>query len=671
MPVKPLQLLHYPLRSLAIVAALVIGIGAVLEYANLSLTLEGAHGPLIQKIESTTDRTIRIDGNVRLAISFTPELLIERIHISNKSSFDNNDFITISEIEVQVSLLPLLTGHLHLGNISADHATINLKQKKDGSNNWTFGAPSSAQPISQKTDSPSNDGFITQLSLDVFQLTNVVINYSDEIREQVITKLIDQLLINIEDKSSPHAEISGRAEGYPYHLNFDSDSLLLLKDGKPWQLHGTGRIANSSTTIDVNAQLRDQDINAELELEAKNVDLGQFLETFGIITERSSSAESLHINASVRGDDFADLYEQAVIELQLRNGYWLLSGLSNIKQLTFSKATSTISWHKPVNLNIQGSIDDEAIVMAFSTNPPSHFFNDPDKLLIKLESTIAETDINIDGELDLPVDTNRLQLNISIKGQDLERLNTLLEVHLPPFNNYNLNGKLLMNERGFILRDIDAVIGESDMKASIVIDTKREKPLWTINLKSSKLRLKDLIIDDLVEDEVNNETEDTPDTKTSTPAAETTYRQAVHAIVSELGEIIRAPKTHVLLNAKIDKILLVEESLGNASFRFELADNHIAIKKMSIETSAGTIKTTTSLQISGDKIRGHHEQNTNKFDYGALARKIDPDSSLGGSMSSRIDIDFEGITSDFTHWLDSSSGHIDFAFWPTNTKPAG
>ena len=374
----------------------------------------------------------------------------------------------------------------------------------------------------------------------------------------------------------------------------------------------------------------------------------------------------------MNGDDFADLYEKAVIELQLRNGNWLLSELSKepVKELSFSKATSMISWHKPVNLNIQGSINNEAIVMTFSTNPPPHFFNEPDKLLIKLESSIADTDINLGGELDLPVDTNRLQLNISIKGKDLERLNTAIDAHLPPFNNYNLNGRLLMNERGFILRDIDAEIGESDIKGSIIIETKREKPLWTINLNSSQLTLKDFIIDDLQQHKVDDKMEDAPDKNGSTPEVEMTYRQVVHTIVSELDDVVRAPKTHILLNAKIDKIVLKEESLGNASFRFELADNYIALKKASIETPAGAINTSTSLHLSGHKIKGHHELNTRKFDYGLLASKINPDSELGGTMSSRIDIDFAGSSEDFTHWLDDSSGHIDFAFWPINTKPA-
>ena len=672
MPVKPLQLLHYPLRSLAILVALVTGIGLVLEYANLSLTLEEAHGPLIQKIESTTDRTIRIDGNVRLAISFTPELLIERIHISNKSSFDNNDFITISKIEVQVSLLPLLTGHLHLGNISADHTTINLKQNKDGSNNWSFDTPTRARSQQAESEPPSKDSFISQLSLDFFQLTNININYIDETRGQVINKKLDRLLVDITDKSHPIAEVSGSAQDYSYLLTFESDPLKLLKQGKPWHLRGTGQIANSNITLKLNAKSVKNEINAHLELEAKNIDLGQFLETFGIIEGRSSTAQSLYINARVRGDDFADLYEHATIELQLNNGYWLLSkpGKDVTKRLSFSKVSSTISWYKPVDLNIQGSLDEEVVAIAFSTNTLSTFFNQPDKLLINLESNIADTEININGALDLPVDTNRLQLDISIKGKDLERLNTPLDAHLPPFNNYDLKGKLQMNERGFILRDIDATIGESDLKGSIIIETQRDKPLWTVNLKSSQLRLKDFVIDDLEAQDDEDEKKRASGKDATTPEADKTYRQIVYAIVSELGEVVRAPKSHLLLNASMDKILLKTESLGNASFRFEFADNYIALKKASIDTDAGSIKTSISLHITSDTIKGHYELNTEKLDYGLLASKIDPALELGGMMSSRIDIDFAGSNEDFTHWLDDSSGHIDFALWPTNTKSA-
>ena len=86
--------------------------------------------------------------------------------------------LSASEASVGVSLPVLLTGRLHFTSIEAKHARINLVNKKDGSDNWTFDDTTQpSEPDDTKSaagDTSANN--IDRLSVSVFELTNVKSN---------------------------------------------------------------------------------------------------------------------------------------------------------------------------------------------------------------------------------------------------------------------------------------------------------------------------------------------------------------------------------------------------------------------------------------------------------------------------------------------------------------
>ena len=62
---------------------------------------------------------VAIDGEVRLAISFFPTLVGDRVRIANPPGFSDQPFLTAEEARVQVALLPLLSGELQFTEIAA------------------------------------------------------------------------------------------------------------------------------------------------------------------------------------------------------------------------------------------------------------------------------------------------------------------------------------------------------------------------------------------------------------------------------------------------------------------------------------------------------------------------------------------------------------------------
>ncbi len=364
--------MSFIIRSLIKVLILFAVLAAMLEFMDLSITLDGARHTLSKKLTSYTGREIHIDGDIQLSLSYSPQLLVKRIHIKNSGDFGDEDFITISEVHIEIQLLPLLHGQIQLNDISADQAKIHLHQKADGSNNWSLTKTAETHEITE-TPSPDSDDEsfnIERISLSKIELTNVDVLYRDDSRQQILNNSFDQLLIDISDDTKPLAEINGSIEGHPYAITFEAKSLEPHAAGEPWILQGTGHIADRQTNIHADIQYKEKEFILDLDFDVKNVDLGMLLDELEIITGQRASTSNISIKAKLHGKDLAELYEQAEISLKLGKGNWDLkpADTEQKKILVFTSASSFTSWKKPVELRIEGEIDDEPITIDLKSN---------------------------------------------------------------------------------------------------------------------------------------------------------------------------------------------------------------------------------------------------------------------------------------------------------------
>ena len=212
-----------------------------------------------------------------------------------------------------------------------------------------------------------------------------------------------------------------------------------------------------------------------------------------IVSGQNTRINNVVAKVKLRGSDIVELCRDADIELHLNKGYWKLppSGAAEQKELVFSRVSAFTRWNKPVDIHLDGHLAGEAIKLNFITNRLSDFFDDMDKLDINLVSSIVGTRLALKGKIDLPFDSNKFNLDLSVKSDNLEKLNPILDTELLPFKNFSLAGNLIGNEKGFIIKPAIASVGQSQLAASIDIDTRPVKPLWNINFSSQLLQLKD------------------------------------------------------------------------------------------------------------------------------------------------------------------------------------
>ncbi len=661
-----MQTLSSILKRLVFFIIALLAVIVILDYSNISFTSDAARHALLKQISTQTGHDVRIDGEVKITVSLLPEILVEKIHIRNPDGFAIEDFISVSSVYIKVPLLPLLSGQFHLQEIAAEQARINLIQKKDGINNWSPNHAGSAAEVSRNMQDREKQDKVNRWSLGIFSLTDIIILYKNESHEQTIRKHFEHLTLDITDQAHPHIEITGSIQGAPYDISFESDPFQALESGQSWTLQGKGKIAGSRISISADSQIINHAINSTIDINIEDPDLSLTLEKLGFIAGMQVTARKASIKAKLHGSNLAELYEKADISLQLLAGHWTLSrprgDSANTagKVLDFNKISSSISWNNAVEFHLDGTISGEAIIADFKTNRFLAFFDELHQLDIDINSTIADASINLTGTLDLPVNTKQFELDLSLKGKDLERLSPVFDIQFPAFNDYSLTGKLVANKKGFIIRSAKAVVGHSQMQGSVVIDTVSNKPLWSINFSSQQIQLNDFSLDGLTVPTAGNNTANTSKQATDKLAA----LKPVHRLI----EIMRTPETHLNINMKADRVLAGDEVVGKIRFQLHLRDNSLSLTNADIEIPAGRVTASMSFQLEGDRLNGDVELKTDRFDYGIAARMFNPESELAGVISIHTDLRISG--SDYIRLLDNATGKLDIAIWPKNTKPA-
>ena len=665
---RPLKILSRLTQSLIAFIMLLAITGVALELMKITIVLDGNRPVLIDQIRSLTGRDVRIDGEVRLTVSFSPRLLVQQLHLSDINGFanDHQDFLSISEVSIEVPLLPLLSGQLHLRDISADQAKVNLVQRADGNHSWIFNSTGMSQKPADKTTTATEKSSDLQLSIGTLQLTDVALTYSDASRDQVIKEQIDKLVIDLRDSENIIAEISGDIQSRPYNMTFESDTLDTVPSEQPWKIHGTGLIANRQTRIEASLRLEDKMVSSNIEISVDDVDIGQLLEVLEIIPGQEAATDNVNLKVKLQGSDLTELYQQAEISLQFGAGVWNLpaSETDGRKTLAFTGANAFASWKKPVEMQLNGILEGETLNIDFRTNRLSEFFDDVQQLDVNLKAKIADTDISLAGRLDLPIRTRQFNLDITLSGKDLERLNPIINSEFPPFNDFDLSGKLIANERGYVLQSAKAAIGDSELQGSIVIETVAKQALWTINMKSTQLQLDDFKFDGL--DFTQSGT--TPEPAVSAaPAISAKQKYALEPLM-RLEKVVQSPKMHLDLNVTADRILSGKDVIGKTRFQLHLRNNSISLKNAEIELPGGRISAAIAVRKEKNKATGNIKLDIDKLDYGITTRFFKADSTVDGTISTRIDLELGG--ENFAHLLDNASGLFDIVVWPKNTKPA-
>ena len=231
---------------------------------------------IAQMVKESTGRELQVRGDLKLAIGLRPTLAAEGITFQNAAWGSRPELAKIQRFEVQVEILPLIFGNLHVDRLILIEPDILIETDRSGKTNLTFKKPPKPKglPAEEKTE-----GF--QVSIRDLEIQKGRLRYRDGQSGRVISVQLDKLEAKADHWNSPiDLAVNGAYNQEPFQVNGKLGPLNgLLAPQQPWPIDlkakGAGAEVALKGTIQDTRNMRG--FKMQFSAQGKNLaDLGRF-----------------------------------------------------------------------------------------------------------------------------------------------------------------------------------------------------------------------------------------------------------------------------------------------------------------------------------------------------------------------------------------------------------
>ena len=143
------------LRTLLIAAGIVVAL-PIAGLAIFAATFDAnAYKPRIAAaVEQATGRQLALDGPIRLKLGLSPGVRVEDVAFANAPWGSRPEMARLRALEVEVAVLPLLSGRIEVNRVVLVAPDILLETNAEGAGNWEFAAAEAARPPAAPAPAP-------------------------------------------------------------------------------------------------------------------------------------------------------------------------------------------------------------------------------------------------------------------------------------------------------------------------------------------------------------------------------------------------------------------------------------------------------------------------------------------------------------------------------------
>lgn len=224
----------------ALVAVVVVVLGAAIGLVAvvvLTVDPDDYRADISKELERVTGRKVNLGGALELSPSLTPSIVAHDVTLSNAAWASEPNAATIGQLDVQVALVPLLDGDLHILSIRIDQASIHLETSKNGERSWVLGSTA------------EGSGGDAAFRLDGVTITDSTIVYLDGVTGTTRRMEIAEIDLQAADPMSPMT-IAARLklDSMPVEIDGTLDSFGSLRAGQDSQVDLTVKATNLDAT---------------------------------------------------------------------------------------------------------------------------------------------------------------------------------------------------------------------------------------------------------------------------------------------------------------------------------------------------------------------------------------------------------------------------------------
>ncbi len=664
------KILKWLFITIVVLFALAAAASAVVIGMGITINLDSIRPAVETAVSTALDRKTRITGSVSLTPTLRPTLEIEGVQIDNPEGWTDPIFVAIELARVQIGISALLKKQIDVGEITCEKVTLNLESNKDGDNNWTFGKSTDLapepKPEVEKASEPSNVGL---QALDKLSLEQITMHYRDQNLGKEIIFELDELKGTAKQGKPLKLSGKGSYQKKEYSFTIDGgslDELHLLKQLYPLSI--TGKIAGSPFTAAGTFGKENDEPKLDLDLALSKVDIGALLAWLKVTEDIDAQTNEVALHLKLRGNSLHGLVTRSEMIFTVVGGHWTLHGVGKGEgiPIAISKSIVSVLPGKAVGLTLDGTLDNTPITIAMQGMELINYVIEPKKLPITIKVQAASTELDFNGKLALPISAKNISLGMMIKGEQLNSLDELLKLDLPALGPYSLDARFSMHGKGYDLSNLRIKVGASDLSGTMTLDMSGDKPEAKVELVSGLLQINDFDMGDWSPggEKAPKEKQDTaPDTETSAQEKIDTRKKAAFLLSPEaLG------RANVQLKVEMNKVMSGKDLLGEGKLDVSLQGGRFSIDPLELKFADGTARTEFSFYPTADNAEIHFASTIDRLDLGIVARRIKPETTMGGQLS--MDVLLDAVAPGIDQLMANGKGHFDLAFVPVNFDAA-
>lgn len=535
-------------------------------YALLHIDLNDYKQQIEEAASDATGRQLHLVGDVSIAWSLIPTLIIEKATFSNAEWGSKPDMVSLDKFEVRLALYPLLKREIQVTKILLNGPRILIETNKKGVGNWVFGS----RPVSDEAIADEGSLSIESIIVHEFDIEQAHIHYIDGVTGDIKEVLIDKLSVDVADLEQPIDIL----------INAIIDEVSLSMEGRVGGAQAL--IDNKNTLVDLNAELGGVNLSLEGTIAKPHEGKGATLAIALTSNDSALSALSSHAlptfgEVAIKGDIATDMSSDNVtldLSGMIKDFELLLKGHINKPQQakgialdidlqTTSSALALLSGSelpKIGDINMKGSVSNDIKT---------------DKLTLDLRALAEGLDFSVKGSVLRPQEGDGIALDLALTTNS-STLSVLAASDLPPLGNIKLTSALSGEGKVYQLKRLNLMAGDSDVTGDVMVSLVNDKPDIVATLMSKKI---DLTVLDKMEKTVKAE-----------PVSEQVFSD--EPLVFDALKQLDAKVTFEVQAVNTSSITLNQVDVG-----VDLQKGHLRVKPL----DAG---------FAGSKLTGHLDLNT-------------------------------------------------------------
>jgi len=398
---------------------------------------------------------------------------------------------------------------------------------------------------------------------------------------------------------------------------------------------------------------RNEQPEAGFELNVESVEIGSILESINVAKGSNAQAGMLGVRIHARGKTLREILVESDLDVTFSEALWTVRDANTGAKMAIAIDSGSIGGKRGEStvLAINGKLKETPLKLEIKTDGIDAMIRQDEQINLTLDVEIAGSKIEAAGRALLPLDRSDLNAELTWTGEKLSDLDKLIGVDLPPMGPVSVKGNLQVVAEGYALSGLDLVVGETDLNGDLSVNTTGDRPRLDATLNTGRFQIDDFAVEGWSPKKGSED---------STPT-----ERVVAADRKVVG--LASPKVLGSLDANISlkagDVRSGKDTLGSGSLTARLQNGRLEVAPVSVAIPGGGFSASLSYHPRADEYDWSLPAKTDRFDYGVLARRKDPETDSAGFLNIDVDLSSTGAPMD-DFVMAHASGHMRFEVCP-------